>query len=107
MTPTPVHPAKRSGNIHLSSRRSNTTPPAAQASDADLASIQLSAQLTAPGLKRKGVCTCLPCLVDMTDGDFAFCGALCAEIERLEGYPVVVRPCDSPEGESELLGPLW
>ncbi len=99
--------AMRANNIHLSGARSNTSPRVAQASDAEVRSVQHTARMLAARLRASGSCCCISCLIDSCLGCSVLIVPLCEAVEELEGVPVYVRPCDSAEVNSEPLGPLW
>ncbi len=84
--PTFVHPAKRSGNIHLSARRSNTSPPGVQASDAELQNRMRLAADAIPYFRRSSLCLCMHCLVRYADNDSELASALVSEFHRQVGY---------------------
>jgi hypothetical protein len=88
----PVYPAKRSDNIHLSVRRSNTSPPDAQASDADRERIQALARSAIPYFRRSSLCLCLHCLTRYSEGNPELAMALVSEFHRQAGYSAILSP---------------
>ncbi len=91
MTPTLVGPAKRSTNIHLSTRRSNTSPPGAQASDAEVERVNLLARDAIPYFRRSSLCLCIHCLVRYADHNSRLAEALVSEFHRQAGYSAMLN----------------
>lgn len=91
MTHHLVYPAKRPNNIHLSGQRSNTTPLAAQASDADVARVNALARDAIPYFRRSSLCLCLHCLVRYADHSPMLAAALVSEFHRQVGWSALLN----------------
>ncbi len=87
----PVYPAKRKGNIHLSVRRSNTSPPDAQASDAEVERINLLARDAIPYFRRSSLCLCLHCLNRYAECSSLLAAALVSEFHRQVGWSAILN----------------
>ncbi len=84
-------PRKRPDNIHLSARRSNTSPPGVQASDAEVERINLLARDAIPYFRRSSLCLCFHCLTRYADHSSLLAAALVSEFHRQVGYSAMLN----------------